>query len=149
MITIKFKKTHPDAILPKKNNPNPLTGDSGYDIFSIEDTLIPARGSAIVPVGFEVADMTPGYWFRIEARSGLGFKHGLQPHFGVIDNGYRGNLGVKITNLSDKDHMIEKGKACAQFIVYRILKTQVEWSETKTDSDRGDKGFGSSDSSKP
>ena len=50
---IKFVKTHPNAKLPCKSSPerdDPLTGDTGYDIFAVEDTLIPARGSKVVAI---------------------------------------------------------------------------------------------------
>lgn len=144
-IKVKFLKTHDDAILPKVNNNAWATGDSGYDIFSVEDVVIPARGTTVAPVGITVADISPGYWFRIEPRSGLGFKHNIQPHLGVIDNQYRGDLGVKLYNFSDTDVTIEKGKAVAQFVVYPLLQVDVDWSEEVTKTNRGAKGFGSSD----
>ena len=146
VLTVKFKKTHDDAKLPTVNNEECMTGDSGYDLFAVEDTTIPARGSAVVPVGLTLADITPGYWFRIEPRSGLGFKHGLQPHLGVIDNQYRGDLGVKLYNFSDTDAVIEKGKGCAQLVVYRLLQPIIEWADEVSDTNRGADGFGSSDS---
>lgn len=62
------------------------TGDTGYDIFSIEDKEIPVNGSAIVDTGIELAYISPGYWFKIEARSGLGFRYGVAPHPGIVDN---------------------------------------------------------------
>jgi len=145
-LTVKFKKTHDDAKLPTVNNEECMTGDSGYDLFAVKDTTIPARGSAVVPVGLTLADITPGYWFRIEPRSGLGFKHGLQPHLGVIDNQYRGDLGVKLYNFSDTDAVIEKGKGCAQLVVYRLLQPIIEWADEVSDTNRGADGFGSSDS---
>lgn len=144
-IKVKFLKTHDDAVLPKVNNNAWATGDSGYDIFSVEDVVIPARGTTVAPVGITVADISPGYWFRIEPRSGLGFKHNIQPHLGVIDNQYRGDLGVKLYNFSDTDVTIEKGKAVAQFVVYPLLQVDVDWSEEVTETNRGAKGFGSSD----
>jgi small nuclear ribonucleoprotein (snRNP)-like protein len=85
-VAIKFKKVHPDAILPKANNNAKNVGDSGYDLYSVEPAVIKARGFTVVPVGILLADITPGFWFRIEPRSGLGFNHNLQPHLGVIDN---------------------------------------------------------------
>lgn len=142
-VIIKFKKTHPDAILPRKAHPHPETGDTGFDLFAVEDTVIPARGSAVVPVGLVLADITPSFWFRIEPRSGLGFKHNLQPHLGVIDNPYRGDLGVKLYNFSDKEVTIEKGIACAQFVVYEIYETAVEFVDEVSETDRGESGFGS------
>ena len=92
LVDVQFVKTHEDAILPKKNHNEILTGDAGYDLFAVVDVTIPPRESNIVPVGLEVGYITPGYWFRIEARSGLGFKYGLTPHFGVIDCVPKGTL---------------------------------------------------------
>ena len=84
---IKFKKTNPDAILPKRNHDNvDGTGDTGYDVYSVEDKVIPARGSAVVDVGLEFAYIEPHYWIKIEGRSGLGFKHDIIPHGGIVDN---------------------------------------------------------------
>lgn len=144
-INVRFLKTHDDAILPKVNNQAFGTGDSGYDIFSVEEVVVPARSSVVAPVGITVADISPGYWFRIEPRSGLGFKHNIQPHLGVIDNQYRGDLGVKLYNFSDVDVTIEKGKAVAQFVVYPLVQVSVDWSNEITETARGNKGFGSSD----
>ena len=44
---LKFKKVHPDAKLPTKNN----ASDVGFDVYSVENKAIPARGSAVVDVG--------------------------------------------------------------------------------------------------
>ena len=44
------------------------TGDTGYDVFSVVDAIIPAKNSAIVDTGIEIAYITPGYWFKIESR---------------------------------------------------------------------------------
>lgn len=149
-MNIKFVKKHKDARLPERNHKDLLTGDAGFDLFAVEDVKIKPGRSAIVPVGIEVGSITPGFWFRIEARSGLGFKHSLQPHFGVIDNGYRGGLGIKIYNLSKQIQSIKKGQGCAQFVTFRMIKTDVSWMEepkVKEEDIRGARGFGSSDKS--
>jgi dUTPase len=83
-VKILFKRTHELAKLPVKANPEAATGDSGYDVFAVEQVVIPARGSAVIPIGLQCAFITLGYWFRIEPKSGLGFKHGLQPLFADI-----------------------------------------------------------------
>lgn len=145
---ILFVKTHPDAILPKKNHSEPLTGDAGYDLFAVETTTIPARGHAVVPVGLKLGYIQPGFWIRIEARSGNGFKKNLEPHPGIIDNPYRGDLGIKLFNLSDKDQIIEKGAGAAQFIIYKMEDDfETRWiSEEEVEiTNRGENGFGSSD----
>ena len=101
--------------------------------------------SAIVSIGLSLGYVSPGYWFRIEPRSGLGFKKSLQPHLGIIDNGYRGEMGVKIYNFSDSPKEILKGTGVAQFVVYKMIETKVRWTDTATISSRMNKGFGSSD----
>ena len=143
---IKFKKTHVDAKLPVANNIDPGTGDTGYDLVAVETAYIESGSSKVIPVGLTLADITPGYWIRIEPRSGLGFKHSLQPHLGVIDNGYRGDLGVKLYNFHESsDINVKKGDKIAQLVVYELIQPACEWANDVTTTSRGAKGFGSSD----
>lgn len=141
---IKFIKTHPDAKLPKSNNSEPGVGDTGLDLYSVSSIVIPAKGSNVVQVGLTVGYITPGFWFRIEPRSGLGFKSGIQPHLGIIDNAYRGDLGVKLYNLSDNDHQVSVGDRIAQICLYTLIQPHCEFTDTVYESNRGAKGFGSS-----
>jgi dUTP pyrophosphatase len=138
-MTLKFEKTHVDAILPVKNHDN----DTGMDVTSIEDMTIPARGSAVVGVGLKFAYIEPGFWVKVEGRSGLGFKHGIMPHSGIIDEGYRGDAGVKLYNLTDVDYNVKAGERIAQFVIYANYPVDVSEGSV-VDSDRGEKGFGSS-----
>jgi len=161
--TIRFVKTHPTAKLPARNHSNIKitmtdvsnkdnkrevemfgTHDSGFDMFCCEAATIPAKGSAVVPVGLKLAYIEPGYWIKIESRSGLGFKHGLMCHPGIIDNGYRGDMGVKIYNLSDKDYSFNAGDKVCQLIVYPLIDMVIGEAEETETSHRGEKGFGSS-----
>jgi dUTP pyrophosphatase len=136
---LKFKKVHPDAKLPTKNN----ASDVGFDVYSVENKAIPARGSAVVDVGLEFADISPNFWVKVEGRSGLGFKYGVSPHPGIIDPGYRSNAGIKLYNNTDTEYIVEKGDRIAQFVVYRNYNVIVEEGEIE-ESDRGANGFGSS-----
>lgn len=142
MAAIQFLKTHPEAILPTKA----YETDNCFDLYAVEDTTIPARGSAVVPVGLTVAFISPRFGFVIRPRSGLGFKYGLQPHLGEIDNGYRGDLSIKMYNMSDTDYTVEKGKAFAQFKIEKVYETMIEFADVIRPAERGNKGFGSSDS---
>ena len=145
-MNIKLVKTHSKAVLPTANNKEPGTGDTGFDLVAVESVMIHSRSSEVVPVGLTLADITPGYWLRIEPRSGMGFKHSIQPHLGVIDNGYRGDLAVKLYNFSDNGYVIQPGDKIAQLVVYPLLQPTFEFTDVITDTARGDKGFGSSDS---
>jgi dUTP pyrophosphatase len=160
-VTIKFVKTHPLAVLPSYNHSDPYTGDTGLDLTAVERTFVSARRKvnvtgpvgeeiatldpwAVIPVGLKVAYITPGYWFRIEGRSGVGFKKHMFPHFGIIDNPYRGDMGVKMYNFGHKDQVFEVGDKVAQLIVYPLIQSNIEWADDVTDTKRGEKGFGSS-----
>jgi len=136
---LKFKKTHDLAKLPTKNNES----DTGYDVYSVEDKVIPARGSAVVEVGLKFASIPEGYWIKVESRSGLGFKHGIMSHPGIIDCGYRGDAGVKLYNLTDVPYIVKTGDRIAQFAIYFNISMPIDWGEAE-ESNRGEKGFGSS-----
>lgn len=139
-IELKLVKTHPDAKLPSKA----YVDDNCFDLYTVEDTLVPARGSAVVPVGLTCGYITPGYGFVIRPRSGLGFKYGVQPHLGEIDNGYRGDLAVKVYNFLDKDYTAVKGDRIAQIKIEKVWVTEVSFIDEIIPADRGDKGLGSS-----
>ena len=143
---VQIKKTHPDAVLPAANNKEHGTGDTGFDLVAVEHVTIPHGDSAIIPVGLTLADIDPGYWIRIEPRSGLGFKKSLQPHLGVIDNGYRGDLAVKMYNFhATADAIVNPGDKIAQLVVYPLIQPVFELVDEVTETARGSKGFGSSD----
>lgn len=143
-ISVKFVKTHSDAKLPKFNIEHPLTGDIGADLYSVENVIIPAKGSNVVPVGLTVGYIEPGYYFIISPRSGLGFKNGIQPHLGRIDNQYRGDIGIKLFNFSDTSYEVKPGDRIAQIEFHKLIQPKFEWIEEVVESDRGASGFGSS-----
>ena len=138
-MVVKFKKTNDKAVIPSKND----EADTGLDVTSVEDKIIPARGSAVVDVGLKFAYIDFGFWVKVEGRSGLGFKHGIIPHPGIIDQGYRGDAGIKLYNNTDKDYEVKAGDRIAQFVVYRNYTVEVSEGEIM-ESKRGEKGFGSS-----
>jgi deoxyuridine 5'-triphosphate nucleotidohydrolase len=144
---LKFVKTHADAVLPKRNHDDPVFGDSGYDVTAVEDALVPANGAIVVPVGLKLAQVPPGFWIRIESRSGLQFKHNISAFNGIIDNNYRGDMGVRLINNSDVDYQVKKGDRVAQLVLYplvAVVPENVFFTEEVSETARGEKGFGSS-----
>lgn len=136
---MKFEKTHPDAQLPKKN----FDSDSGWDLFAVEDAKVPAGGRFTVPVGLKLAYLEPGYWLSVESRSGLSFKSGILAHPGVIDQNYRGDLGVLLYNHGSSEYAVKKGDRVAQLVLHFNIHMQVGWGTVQS-TDRGEQGFGSS-----
>ena len=102
---------------------------------SLERKLIPTGLFIELPVGFEA---------QIRPRSGLALKHGISvlntP--GTIDADYRGEIGVILVNLSDREFVVEDGERICQMVIAR--HEQAEWIEAEVldETDRGAGGFG-------
>ena len=65
------------------------------------------------------------------------------PGAGVIDQDYRGNVGVILFNFAESPFEVKKGDRIAQLICERIFTpTLVEVSQLN-DTERGEGGFGS------
>ena len=139
-VQIQFVKTHPEAKLPTKA----YSEDNCYDLYAVENVTIPPHSSNIVPVGLTCAYITPGFGFVIRPRSGLGFKSGIQPHLGEIDNGYRGDLAVKLYNFSYNSFDVKVGDRISQIKIEKVWESEVSFTENIIPADRGDKGLGSS-----
>ncbi|MDE5845144.1 MAG: dUTP diphosphatase [Muribaculaceae bacterium] len=97
----------------------------------------------LIPTGLKV-ELPSGYEMQIRPRSGLALKHGitLVNTPGTIDADYRGEIGVILINLSDKDFVINDGERIAQMVVAPY--TRVVWvsAESISETDRGEGGFG-------
>lgn len=148
MVIIYAHKTHPDAVIPQVAY---NSTSACFDITCTETTVIPARGKAVVPNGLNLTiSDSQKYWMQIQLRSSKGFKEDLVPHYGTVDPGYTGDLGIKIYNLSDKDVVIEKGERYAQVAVIQIPEYRIEelndedFNSLQSTQKRGNKGFGSS-----
>jgi dUTP pyrophosphatase len=136
---IVFEKTHQNAILPSKKFPQ----DVGWDLYAVEDATIPAKSQNVVNIGLKLAYLDKGYWFKIESRSGLAFKDNIVAFQGVIDNNYRGNVGIKLFNFGDKDYHVKAGDRVAQMVIYmENVEFDVEWGSV-VQTARGSGGFGS------
>lgn len=81
---------------------------AGYDLYAAEDTVIPARGKALVDTQLSIAVPT-GTYGRIAPRSGLASKHSIDTGAGVIDADYRGTVFVLLFNYGDNDFPSECG----------------------------------------
>jgi dUTP pyrophosphatase len=148
MVQIFAYKEHPDAVIPTV-----AYGSTSacFDITCTETTLIPPGESAVVPNGLRlVINDSEKYWMQIQLRSSKGFKYSLIPHYGTVDAGYTGPLGVKVYNVGKQYVSIEKGERYAQIAVipkpdYEIVEVNEEQFESiKANQGRGDSGFGSS-----
>jgi dUTP pyrophosphatase len=137
MLKIKYKKIHPEAKEPFKKH----IGDAGYDLFAVEDKVIPANITTDIPTGI-ILKMPEGYYVEIHTRSSHG-KLGMKAHLGVVDEGYHGEITVLMT--SPTEYKITKGDKVAQLIFRKRISTKFIEAEEGEEfiSDRGTGGFGS------
>lgn len=115
--------------------------DAGLDLYAKDDTLVPARGSAVFNTGVHFK-ILPGFVGFIKSKSGLNVKHGLQTE-GVIDAGYTGAIITKVYNHSDTDYLVKKGDKLTQLVILPIATPRVKLVEAFEETERGDGGFGS------
>lgn len=62
---------------------------------------------------------------------------------GVIDEDYRGNVGVVLFNHAEVEFEVKKGDRIAQLICERIFYPDIEEVSTLSVTERGASGFGS------
>ena len=108
-----------NAALPRRGT----DGSAGYDLSAAQDCVIPAKGKGIVKTGLAIS-FPPGLYARIAPRSGLVVKKFIDVGAGVVDQDYRGEVGVVLFNHSDVDFKVKQGDKIAQLILEKI-KTPV------------------------
>lgn len=109
---------------------------------SAYDTVVPARGKALVKTDIQI-EVPFGTYGRVAPRSGLAHKNFIDVGAGVIDQDYRGNVGVILFNHSEVDFDVKKGDRIAQLICERIVYPTLVQVDSLTDTARGAGGFGS------
>lgn len=137
---LRFKRIHPDAVLPAYAHPS----DAGMDVRSVDDMTLAPGKRALVHTGL-VMLLPPMFEAQVRPRSGLALKAGVtvlnSP--GTIDSGYRGEVGVILINLGDTDFVIKKGDKIAQIVIAPVTQPEVVETAEIDETDRGAGGFGS------
>lgn len=139
MSTLKIKKIHPDAKVPTYAHP----GDAGMDLYALAKTVIRPRQRVLIPTGlaFQLPKGTVGL---IWDKSGLSTKYGVKVLAGVLDEGYRGELLVALTNLGSTSVTFQAGDKVAQMLIQQVHQPKISVVAELTATVRGAKGFGSS-----
>lgn len=137
MISVPIQLIHEDAKIPQYAR----AGDAGMDVYAIEDITIGPGETKIIPTGLKCA-VPLGYELQVRPRSGLSVKTPLRVANapGTIDSGYRGEIGVIITNINPvikeikfdpetgkvsdfvygEDYTITKGMRFAQLVLSEV-----------------------------
>ena len=120
-------------------------GAAGMDLCSSESFELKPLERRGVRTGIKVS-LPEGYEAQVRPRSGLALKHGISMANspGTIDSDYRGEIRVILINLGQEVVQFEVGDRVAQLVIAPV--TRAEWNivEHLDETDRGEKGFGSS-----
>jgi dUTP pyrophosphatase len=142
VIELPIRRLRPDAQVPTRA----YAGDAGIDLAACERVELAPGERALVSTGLAVA-IPAGYAGYVQPRSGLATKHGISivntP--GLVDSGYRGELLVNLLNTDPREpFVVEPGMRIAQLVVIAVPEVEPVEVEELPDSERGDRGFGSS-----
>ena len=141
------------------------TGQSWSPRCSAEEKTIPAHGKGVVKTGLSIS-IPSGTYARVAPRSGLAVRHFIDTGAGVVDEDYRGEIGVVLFNHGDQDfqgtelatkHLalatllnpcswlgaVMQGDRIAQLILERIVTPEVEEVKELETTVRGAGGYGS------
>ncbi len=116
--------------------------DAAMDLRSVEDKTIPAKEKVIIKTGLKVA-IPKGYAGLIWDRSGLAAKNSIHVLAGVIDAGYRGEIGIVAVNLGDEDFHVEKNMRIAQMLIQPVETPDLVEVDDLDQTKRSEGGFGS------
>jgi dUTP pyrophosphatase len=141
--TLGVELIHEDAKFPAYAYPS----DSGFDLYSTIDYILPPFGRALIPTGIKLS-IPDEYEIQVRPKSGLAINQGITvlntP--GTVDSGYNGEIKVIVFNTNNHETIITKGMKIAQAVLCPVVNgTYVNLTlvEKIEDKERGDNGFGS------
>ena len=142
-LVLGYTKLHDDAVEPKYN----YESDSGFDLHSTEEIVIPPFGRVLVSTGISL-DIQDGFEVQVRSKSGLALNQGLMclNSPGTVDNGYTGEVKAIIFNTNQTPFTITKGMKVAQAVLCPVVNGK--WvdlvnKQTINEKERGKNGFGS------
>ena len=139
---LRFRILDDAATLPSRAH----AGDAGLDLHAAQAAHIGPGERWQVSTGLAV-EIPEGHAGLVLPRSGLALRYGISlvnaP--GLIDSGYRGEIGVLLLNNDPAEiFRVEPGDRIAQLVVVPIAGLEPVTAEQLAASERGEGGFGSS-----
>ena len=117
--------------------------DAGLDIRAMESQTVLAYGTAVFHTGVHI-QLPKGTAALLVAKSGLNIKNDITST-GLIDEGYTGEIVVKLHNHNSISYRVEKGDKISQLVIIPVLYESVELCDGfDEETERGNNGFGSS-----
>lgn len=134
MVKIKLDK---NAYMPKREHPT----DAGADIRTPKAFLVPPHGSKIVHTGVHI-ETPPNHVTMLKSKSGLNIKHDILTE-GVIDEGFDGEIVVKVYNHGNEGISFNVGDKITQLVIMPVIYPDFEQVDEIASGERGSNGYGS------
>ena len=115
--------------------------DAGLDIRAMHDGTIMPGDSMIFHTGVHV-ELPKNIMGDIRPKSGLMMAHDIMT-FGTIDEGYSGEIMVKVFNFGKRPYSVQRGDKITQLVCTCVVYEPVEIVDEIHSGTRGDSGFGS------
>jgi len=121
-------------------------GDSGLDLFCVQDETIPAGEMRFVKLGIKAAAWKGDEnvsWLLMPRSSISKTPLRLCNSVGLIDAGYRGEIMAAVDNVKNVDHHLKKGDRIVQAVGFAGVPWSFKVVESLDKTARGEGGFGS------
>lgn len=133
-VKIKLDK---NAYMPKRMHAT----DAGADIRAPHGFTIPPNGAKVVHTGIHI-ETPPDCVTLVKSKSGLCMKYGITTT-GVVDEGFTGEILVKLFNHGSEEVVFNAGDKIAQLLIMPVFYPEFEQVKEIGGGERGDNGFGS------
>ena len=118
-------------------------GDSGLDLYIIEDQIINPKETVRIKLGISIENLDGISYFLMPRSSISKTPLRLANAIGLIDAGYRGEIMAAVDNIKDISYKVEMGQRLFQIVAMDGSSIQFDISYNLSDSARGKGGFGS------
>lgn len=115
--------------------------DAGLDIRAMYDGIVRAHQSAVFHTGVHI-QLPPNLMGDVRPKSGLMFGRDLLT-FGTVDEGFKGEVMIKMFNLGQNDYVVHRGDKIAQIATVQVVYVDPVQVDEISGGDRGNAGFGS------
>tara|TARA_Y100000816_G_scaffold262303_1_gene219886 strand:- start:469 stop:906 length:438 start_codon:yes stop_codon:yes gene_type:complete len=140
---LKIKPLDEEIKIMYKDHGHFHDGDSGLDLFIIENQLVKAGETKLINLGI-CCESTNGCSYFLMPRSSISLTPlRMSNSIGLIDGGYRGELKVSVDNISDDPFKLQKGNRFFQLVAMNGDSISFIITEHLSETNRGKRGFGS------
>ncbi len=144
---VRVVDSDPSVAIPTKATPDSAGLDLRANLakeFRANGMVLKPGERILVPTGL-IIGIPQDFEGQIRPRSGLALKHGISilNSPGTIDSDYRGEVGIILINLGQKEFRVVHGERIAQLIVAKVEPVSIVETTELSPTERSEGGFGS------